>query len=62
VFSISASGDCRACDHSLILPITRSARGLECADALQLATGDETHWAHLLQGQPRACANKITPP
>ncbi len=50
VFSISASGDWRACDQSMILLITPSARGQECADALQLATGDETHWAHLLQG------------
>jgi hypothetical protein len=34
----------------MILLITPRARGQECADALQLATGDETHWAHLLQG------------
>lgn len=60
MFSISASGDWRTCDHGLL--ITPSARGQECADALQLATGDETHWAHLLQGQPCASANKITPP
>jgi hypothetical protein len=40
VFSISASGDWRACDHSVILLITPSARGQECGDALQLATGD----------------------
>jgi hypothetical protein len=49
VFSISASGDWRAYDQSMILLITPSARGQECADALQLATGDETHWAHILQ-------------
>jgi hypothetical protein len=49
VFSISASGDWRAYDQSMILLITPSARGQECADALQLATGDQTHWAHILQ-------------
>jgi len=49
VFSISAGGDWRAHDQSMILLITPSARGQECADALQLATGDQTHWAHILQ-------------
>jgi hypothetical protein len=49
VFSIRAGGDWRAYDQCMILLITPSARGQECADALQLATGDETHWAHILQ-------------
>ncbi|HLW86049.1 MAG TPA: hypothetical protein VKR60_12600 [Candidatus Sulfotelmatobacter sp.] len=33
----------------MILLITPSARGQQCADALRSATGDETHWAHILQ-------------
>lgn len=49
MFSIRAGGDWRAYDQCMILLITPSARGQECADALQLATGDETHWAHILQ-------------
>ena len=34
----------------MILLITPRARGQECADALQLATGDEAHWGQLRQG------------
>jgi hypothetical protein len=33
----------------MILLITPSARGQQCADSLQAATGRETHWAHNLQ-------------
>jgi CheY-like chemotaxis protein len=33
----------------MILLITPSARGLECAATLKEATGDETHWAENLQ-------------
>jgi hypothetical protein len=33
----------------MILLITPSARGLECATTLKEATGDETHWAENLQ-------------
>jgi hypothetical protein len=33
----------------MILLITPSARGQECIDALQAATGNETHWAQTLQ-------------
>ena len=33
----------------MILLITASARGQQCADSLQAATGDETHWAQNLQ-------------
>jgi len=33
----------------MILLITPSARGQECADSLQNATGEETHWARTLQ-------------
>lgn len=33
----------------MILLITSSARGQECADALNAATGRETHWARSLQ-------------
>jgi hypothetical protein len=37
----------------MILLITPSARGPECAAAIQAATGDETHWAESL---PQAMA------
>ena len=33
----------------MILLITTSARGQQCADALKVATGNETHWAQNLQ-------------
>lgn len=33
----------------MILLITPSARGQQCADSLRVATGEETHWAHNLQ-------------
>jgi|SRR5437879_2686345 len=33
----------------MILLITPSARGQQCADALQAATGNETHWAQKLE-------------
>ena len=33
----------------MILLITSSARGQQCADSLQVATGQETHWAQTLQ-------------
>ncbi len=33
----------------MILLITASARGQQCADSLQAATGEETHWAQNLQ-------------
>jgi len=33
----------------MILLITPSARGQQCADSLQAATGEETHWARELQ-------------
>jgi signal transduction histidine kinase len=33
----------------MILLITPSARGQECADSLNAATGQETHWAQTLQ-------------
>ena len=33
----------------MILLITSSARGQECADALNAATGRDVHWAHTLQ-------------
>ncbi len=33
----------------MILLITASARGQQCADSLQSATGEETHWAQNLQ-------------
>ncbi|MGA7766583.1 MAG: hypothetical protein WCA27_10225 [Candidatus Sulfotelmatobacter sp.] len=33
----------------MILLITSSASGPQCADALGAATGLETHWAHTLQ-------------
>jgi hypothetical protein len=46
----------------MILLMTPSARGQQWADALQLATGDETHWAHLLQGSHAPARTKITPP
>jgi DNA-binding transcriptional MerR regulator len=33
----------------MILLITPSARGQQCADSLQVATGEETHWAQSVQ-------------
>jgi len=33
----------------MILLITPSAQGQQCADSLQTATGEETHWAQNLQ-------------
>ena len=33
----------------MILLITPSARGQQCGDTLQVATGQETHWAQTLQ-------------
>jgi hypothetical protein len=33
----------------MILLITSSARGQQCADSLRTATGQETHWASTLQ-------------
>jgi hypothetical protein len=33
----------------MILLVTPSARGQQCADSLQAATGEETHWAQNLQ-------------
>src|SRR5579864_5908763 len=33
----------------MILLVTPSARGQQCADCLQAATGEETHWAPNLQ-------------
>lgn len=33
----------------MILLITPSARGQQCADSLQAATGEQTHWASNLQ-------------
>jgi hypothetical protein len=33
----------------MILLITPSARGQQCADSLRVATGEETHWAKDLQ-------------
>ena len=33
----------------MILLITPSVRGQQCADSLQAATGEETHWAENLQ-------------
>lgn len=33
----------------MILLITPSARGQQCADVLRSATSEETHWAHTLQ-------------
>ena len=35
--------------RSMILIITPSARGQECATTLQEATGDQTHWAESLE-------------
>jgi hypothetical protein len=37
----------------MILLITASARGQQCADSLQVATGEETHWAPNLQEAAR---------
>jgi signal transduction histidine kinase len=34
----------------MILLITPSARGQQCADSLNAATGQETHWVQTLQG------------
>lgn len=33
----------------MILLVTASARGQQCADSLQASTGEETHWARTLQ-------------
>lgn len=33
----------------MILLVTPSARGQQCADSLQAATGEETHWAETLE-------------
>jgi len=33
----------------MILLVTSSARGQQCADSLRAATGEETHWAQNLQ-------------
>lgn len=33
----------------MILLVTPSARGQQCIDSLQAATGEETHWARTLQ-------------
>jgi len=33
----------------MILLVTPSARGQQCADSLHAATGEETHWAETLQ-------------
>jgi hypothetical protein len=49
VFKDNASGDPRATELNMILLITPSARGLECAATLKEATGYETHWAENLQ-------------
>ena len=43
LWSLACSSKC------MILLITPSARGQECADTLKEATGDETHWAENLQ-------------
>jgi len=39
----------RAYTEGMILLITTSARGQECADSLHVATGEDTHWAQNLQ-------------
>ena len=49
MFSLAASGEGRAFWKSMILLITPSARGQECADALNAATGREVHLAQALQ-------------
>jgi hypothetical protein len=40
---------------SMILLTTSSARGQQCADSLQVATGEETHWAQ----NPQEAATRL---
>ncbi len=42
-------GEPRAIAKDMILLITPSANGQQCAEGLQAATGEETHWAQDLQ-------------
>ena len=49
IFSEQQFGGRRAIHESMILLVTPSARGQECAGSLQAATGEETHWAKTLQ-------------
>ncbi len=49
VFSAQHRGGRRAIGKGMILLITPSASGSQCADSLYAATGQETQWAHTLQ-------------
>ncbi len=49
VFRANAPGCSRAIEQDMILLITTSARGPQCADAIRASTGSETHWAQNLQ-------------
>jgi hypothetical protein len=48
-FQRDGVGATLANDKSMILIITPSERGRQCADSLQVATGEQTHWAQDLQ-------------
>jgi hypothetical protein len=48
LFNASTRGAWRANRIRMILLVTPSARGLECAATLKEATGEETHWAENL--------------
>jgi signal transduction histidine kinase len=48
-FSVQRSGGKRANGMGMILLITPSARGQQCADSLNVATGLQTQWAQNLQ-------------
>jgi hypothetical protein len=53
VFNATVYGSSRAIEMNMILLITPSARGQECAATVKDATGEETHWAEDL---PQAVA------
>jgi hypothetical protein len=48
IFNKTLNGDARANYHRMILLITPSARGPECAATLTESTGNPTHWAENL--------------
>jgi signal transduction histidine kinase len=48
-FQLQHFGVARAIAKDMILLITPSAHGQQCAEGLQAATGEETHWAQDLQ-------------
>jgi len=60
-FSMKSSVEAwRAYRRSMILLITPSARGQECAATLKEATGNETHWRKTYSKPWPGCGSKLT--